>query len=215
MMKIPSDTYNIKSPNHINHPCDLNNLSGWLEQEIDQIQEIKIHSIIKDICLNIEEFVCWPQKSLLLWKGCDRNSKYHKFPEQIKFEAKFRKIALDTRTNGPAIAAYLFGGGKRPKRYGSTNSWSIHHVYSRKFPYVGKEETLWAVKSGLHFTQSAGLVAIHPIADQMADEYPFFSWWLRAKAFHKFQYDPDVVFSSTSLNSLGFPKEQNIEIFYS
>ena len=214
MKKTSSDTYNIRSPNHIKCLCDLKNLDAWLKHEIDQMQEDKIRSVIKDICFNMEGFVCWPQKTLLLWEGCDRNSKYHKFPEQIKVKAKSLNIILDRRTNGPAIAAYLFAGGIRPKRYGSTNSWSIHHVYSKKFPYVEKEETLWAVKSGLHFTQSSGLVAIHPIADQMADEYPFFSWFLRAKAFQKFQYDPDGVFSSTPLNSLGFPEEQNIEILY-
>lgn len=63
-----------------------------------------------------------------------------------------------------------------------------------KFPYVDRDSTLHAVKDGAHFTQSAGLVATHPIVDQMCDEYPFFSWYLRAIAFKKFGYDPDGVF---------------------
>jgi hypothetical protein len=74
-------------------------------------------------------------------------------------------------------------GGIRPSRFGSNNAWSIHHIYSGKFPYIGKYDTLHASHDGRHFTQSAGLVAIHPIADQLADEYPFFSWYLRAISF--------------------------------
>jgi hypothetical protein len=46
-----------------------------------------------------------------------------------------------------------------------------------------------------HFTQSAGLVAIHPIADALADEFGVFAWRLRAEAFLRFGHDPEGVFS--------------------
>jgi methyl-accepting chemotaxis protein len=36
-------------------------------------------------------------------------------------------------------------------------------------------------------------------ADAMADEYPCFSWYLRAKAFQLFSYDPDDVFQAETI----------------
>jgi hypothetical protein len=96
---------------------------------------------------------------------------------------------------GPAIAAFLYAGGERPCRVGSRNCWSIHHLYSGKFPYVGRTETLHAVKHGDHFTNSAGLIAAHPVLDAMCDEYPCIAWYLRARAFERFGYDPDQVFT--------------------
>lgn len=42
---------------------------------------------------------------------------------------------------------------------------------------------------------SAGLVAIHPMADVLADEFGVFAWRLRAEAFRRFGYDPEGAFS--------------------
>lgn len=120
---------------------------------------------------------------------------------------------LDTRMNGPAISAFLLAGGERPGRFGSSNAWSIHHLYSGKFPHPGKESALHAIKSGLHFTQSAGLIATHPIADALSDEFPFFSWRLRAEAFNRFGYDPDQVFSEDH-DSLGFGGGSTSTVIY-
>ena len=55
--------------------------------------------------------------------------------------------------------------------------------------------SLHAVKNGKHFTQAAGLVAVHPIAESLKDEYFHFAWLLRREAFLRFGYDPDAVFS--------------------
>ena len=118
---------------------------------------------------------------------------------------------LDTRPNGPAIAAFEIAGGIRPLRFGSTNRWSIHHMYSAKFPYIDRFDSLHATKDGVHFTQTAGLVAMHPIADAMSDEYPFFSWYLRALAFERFGYDPDRVFSS-AIDEFGFAAPHTCEM---
>jgi len=156
------------------------------------------------VCDHIDSFVKWPQRPLLLACGCNRNSRYHSYSEEVESLAKAQSIRLDTRANGPAITSFLVAGGTRPQRYGSTNQWSIHHIYSGKFPYVDKNETLHAAKHGNHFTQSAGLVAIHPVADALCDEYPFFSWLLRATSFFLFRYDPDEVFSTRVHNVIGF-----------
>ena len=138
-------------------------------------------------------------------------TKYFSYPKEIK---RLRgQITLDTRANGPAISAYLFAQGTRPRRTGSSNSWAIHHLYSGKFPYVDREQTLHAVKHPLHFTQSAGLVAAHPIADALFDEFPIFSWILRAQAFIRFGYDPDRVFCNEN-DELGFVSGKACEIVY-
>ena len=158
---------------------------------------------------NLDEFVKWPARAILLWAGCHRvpepgmRQKYFKYPVAVKSIAKVATIRLDTRANGPAIAAFLIAGGSRPARFGSSNAWSVHHLYSGKFPYPQRQATTHAARSPDHFTQSAGLIAAHPIADALADEYPFFSWFLRAHAFVRFRYDPDSVFSCVQ-DPLGF-----------
>jgi hypothetical protein len=47
------------------------------------------------------------------------------------------------------------------------------------------------------------LVAVHPVADALCDEYPAFTWFLRARAFQLFGYDPDRVFGAGH-DTLGF-----------
>jgi hypothetical protein len=132
---------------------------------------------------------------------------------EIKNLAKARAIDLDTRHNGPAIAAFHFAGGTRPIRFGSKNSWSIHHLYSGKFPHFKSGATLHAAKQGDHFTQSAGLVAVHPLADAVSDEFPFVAWWLRAQAFIRFGYDPDRVFGSAH-DEFGFAQGHQTQAIY-
>ena len=44
------------------------------------------------------------------------------------------------------------------------------------------------------FTEAAGLVAIHPLADALADEVPYFAWLLRFEAYQRYGFDPDGVF---------------------
>jgi hypothetical protein len=139
---------------------------------------------------------------LLLWPECDRvpppgkKQKYFSYPAHIREMARAKRLPLDTRPNGPAIASFVLAGGDRPARFGSTNAWSIHHLYSGKFPYCGQQQTTHAAKECLHFTQSAGLIAAHPLADALVDEFPFFAWLLRAHGFIRFGYDPDGVFAS-------------------
>lgn len=201
---------NLVSPNGISTPVNLSNLESWIHSEARNVQEPTVERLILGVFESLELFVKWPSKARLLVEGMDRivakgkKTKYHKYPDEIKREARQLGIPLDSRANGPAISAFLMAGGERPARYGSNNGWSIHHIYSGKFPYIDKRETLHAAQSGLHFTQSAGLVAVHPIADQMCDEYPFFSWLLRALAFQKFGYDPDNVFSQERISTYGF-----------
>jgi hypothetical protein len=140
----------------------------------------------------------------LLWTGVIRN-KYHSYPQDIREKLKSKKITIDSRSNGPAIMSYLFSGGVRPQRSVGRKGWSIHHIYDGRFPFIDHKQTLHAIKDGYHFTQSAGLVAIHPFAETLADEYFYIAWILRQGSFKKFNYDPDQIFC-TEIDKLGFKK---------
>lgn len=192
--------YNLGAPNQLREPCDLADLGSWYQRAIADESEA-IRHVLQHVADHVDEFVKWAKRAILLWQDCDRvpregrRQKYHKYPDLIRSLATEAKIPLDTRPNGPAITAYLLAGGQRPGRFGSSNAWSIHHLYSGKFPYPNRETTTHAVKEGDHFTQSAGLAAMHPITDALTDEFPSFAWLLRAHAFRRFGCDPDAVFS--------------------
>lgn len=164
-------------------------------------------NIINEIWEHKMEFIQWPARAMLLWEGCVR-IKYHEYPEETKKQLKSKGIAIDSRSNGPAIMSFLLAEGKRPQRASNLNQeWHIHHIYDGKFPWLEKEETLHAVKDGRHFTQSAGLVAIHPVAEALSDEYFYFAWLLRYESFLRFNYDPDTVFCS-KIDERGFKVSQ-------
>lgn len=192
--------FNLGSPTSIQNECLPEDLACWLNTELLAVPSATVRSIIQTVSTNLDDFVQFPQRAVLLWEGCDRiapegkRQRYHSYPDSIKKLAKPNGVQLDSRPNGPAIAAYRLADGKRPARTGSANAWSIHHLYSGKFPYPNTNGTLHAQKHQRHFTQSAGLVAAHPIADAICNEYPCFTWFLRAEAFRRFGYDPDGVF---------------------
>lgn len=210
--------YNLDSPNGLLEPVDLSNVARWFVRETLQIESEHVRQIVQHVGGTLNEFVRWPTRAFLLWDGCDRiapegtKRKYHQYSKSIRDLAKKSGVNLDTRPNGPAIAAFQIAGGTRPERFGSSNAWSIHHVYSGKFPYVGRTTTTHAIKHCKHFTQSAGLIATHPVADALSDEYPFLAWLLRLESFRRFGYDPDGVFS-TAQDEFGFGEGHGCEVF--
>ncbi|MCC7001999.1 MAG: hypothetical protein IT357_07575 [Gemmatimonadaceae bacterium] len=210
--------YNLDSPGRIGSPCRLDALEGWFASEASGLPDGAERRVLLDVAEALDSFVRFPKRALLLWRGCDRvavppaKMRYHQYPDALKRAAKEAQVYLDGRPNGPAIAAFVFAGGDRPSRYGSSNAWSVHHLYSGKFPYPGRSNTTHAAKHGDHFTQSAGLVAVHPVADALVDEFPPFTWLLRAHAYRMFGYDPDAVFSSPQV--LGFEPERQPEILF-
>jgi hypothetical protein len=209
-------TYNILSRQNIKSKIEKGNLATWIEEELKGELKSTI-SIVKILIQNIEEYVRWPKEPVLLWNNCDRippegeKVRYHKYPDELKKIAKKCGIYLDGRGNGPAIAAFGFGGGVRPDRSGNKNKWHIHHIYSGKFPYFGKNETTHAVKSKIHFSQSAGLCSLHPILDSICDEYASISWFLRFESYNRFAYDPDGVFSNET-DQYGFDKTKMVKV---
>ena len=176
-----------------------------MEERIDHILGKKLSElsepekrIIQEVWNNKDSFIKWPREGKLLLPGLTRPKKgFHTYPRKIVEEFKSKGIRIDTRTNGPAIMSYLFAGGERPGRREGKQEWAIHHIYDGKFPFAPGTKSLRAVEDGEHFTHSAGLVAIHPIAEALADEYFYFAWLLRRESFIRFNYDPDKVFLRT------------------
>ena len=162
-----------------------------LHRKFDELNPSE-KKIINEVWEHRTEFIQWPAKAILLLEGRVR-VKYHKYPDEIKKELKSKGIRLDSRSNGPAIMSFLLAGGKRPKR-SNNQDWHIHHIYDGKFLWTMDRKTLHAVKDGKHFTQSAGLVAINPVAEALTNEYFYFAWLLRHESFLRFNYDPDMVF---------------------
>jgi hypothetical protein len=210
--------YNLYSPNSLLTEIDPANVARWFVGESLQIESEAVRHVVQYVASNLKEFVYWPKRAILLWQGCDRikpagkKNKYHTYPLEVRQLAKGCGMKLDTRPNGPARAAFEYAGGDRPERFGSSNACTAHHLYSGKFPYCGRSETLHAVKKGDHFTQSAGVIVAHPIADALCDEFPFFAWVLRYEAFRRFRYDPDGVFSSQQ-DRFGFAEGHPCEVF--
>jgi len=151
-------------------------------------------TLIHYLITRLERFVRWPLFDFVLMP-VKRGRGMHDYPDDVGQIAKNAGIRLDRRSNGPAIAAYELAGGERPTR-ANGHGWTIHHIYDGNFPFPDEDTVLRAVADKRHFTHSAGLVAIHAVADAMASESPFFAWWLRWVAFHRFRYDPQRVFTT-------------------
>jgi len=219
-MPAKRSSFSLDSPNRIRVPCDHANLGRWFEDEAQVIQDPAMRQVVCHLVENLAGFVRFPKRAVLLWQGCDRivpegkRQKYHKYPAFITDAAKRIKIPLDTRPNGPAIASFLFAGGERPVCFGSANAWSIYRLYSGKFPYIGRTDSLHGQMDGRHFTQSAGVVAVHPLADALSDEFPAFSWFLRARAFQMFGYDPDHVFTDGEIDDFGFAQGRSTQVIF-
>jgi len=161
--------------------------------------------IINEVWDHRTIFIQWPARAMLLWEGCVRKREHYRYPDDVRKELKSKGTPTDTRMgNGPAITSFLHAGGIRPKRTSNPNKeWNIHHICDGNFPWPEKGETIHAAKDGKHFTQSVGLVAIHPVAEALADEYFCVAWVLRHESFLRFNYDPDLVFCR-KIDEFGF-----------
>lgn len=178
-------------------PVELNDetLFNWFNSELEVLPKSEAN-ILNIIINNLADFVVFPREGRLFFLGLVRQaprSGLISYPPGTIFSKLNPKGKMEIMTNGPAVVAFENAGGSIPLK-GNGNSWSIHHLYAKDFPYIGTTRTLHAIKDGAHFTHTAGMVAVHPLADAAAHEYACFSWFLRAKAFLLFGYNPDNVF---------------------
>ena len=71
--------------------------------------------IISEVWNNKNDYIKWPKQSILLIPGLIRpKSGFHKYSPELTRKFKEKGITIDSRTNGPAIMAYLYAGGERP-----------------------------------------------------------------------------------------------------
>jgi len=157
--------------------------------------------IASEIWAAKNEFIRWPKKKLLFWPGLKRDrdgqsQNCYVFPPDQKAMLKDAGLPEDARNNGPAILAFRLAEGERPFRNDVPSwHWSIHHIYDGLFPASKGSRVTHATIEGDHFTQAAGLVALHPLADGLVGDCGYFAWLLRHEAFLRFNYDPDRRFS--------------------
>jgi hypothetical protein len=171
----------------------------WLEGLRGQVS-LEILPVVDHVWNRRDVFIRWPVRGGCWWPGCVRD-RFHAYSPDQRAELTAGNIKADPRSNGPAIMSYRLAGGVRPERESPGRQWSIHHIYDGKFPAPNRDRTAHAVKDGSLFTDAAGLVAVHPIADALADEIAYFAWLLRLEAYRRFRFDPDSVFSATELSN--------------
>ncbi len=99
-----------------------------------------------------------------------------------------------------AAAAFRFAGGTIPQMP-YAGGWSLRHLYDGTFDHYDEEhfygagqQRINALQDHRHFTQAAGMVAVHPVVNQLWPIYPWIVYTLRARAAVTLHYDPDRVF---------------------
>jgi hypothetical protein len=152
-----------------------------------------------------ETYIRWPSFSRLLWPGLTRHKDgksktCYKYPQHLKQEIECAGYNVDSRNNGPAIHAFQLSGGDRSLRpYPENWGWTIHHIYDKTHQaprMVSARKVPHAISDGSLFTHSAGLVALHPLADYIAMREPLLAWLLRWEAYRRFEgFDPMNIFS--------------------
>src|SRR5262245_20238625 len=92
-------------------------------------------------------FIRWPKRALCFMPGCVR-VQYHDYSVDQKMQLRTAQITADSRSNGPAVMAFLLAGGERPPRAAAARQWSVHHIYDGKYPAPRRRITAHAVKEG-------------------------------------------------------------------
>jgi hypothetical protein len=147
-----------------------------------------------------ETYFRWPKEMRIIshdWvRDPDgRRRDCYNYRPELAEEIRRAGLRVDRRNNGPAIISFLLAGGERPRRpYPSTWGWTIHHIYDGQHPRIENERVPHAINDPSLFTDSRGLVAVHPVADYIAIHEPLLAWLLRWEAFLRFQFDPMGVF---------------------
>ena len=153
-----------------------------------------------------ETYFRWPKQKRNLCEEHSLNWTRHEdgrrrdcyvYPEQLSVEITRRGFRVDRRNNGPAIVSFLLAGGERPLRpFPSRWGWTIHHIYDGQHPSFQNKEVPHAINDPKLFTDSRGLVAVHPFADYIAMHEPLLAWLLRWEASKRFPgFDPMGVFN--------------------
>ena len=93
-----------------------------------------------------------------------------------------------------AVAAFKYAGGNVPQAVPGADCWHLVHVYEALTRYAaGNQEE--AHRAAKHYTQSANLVALHPVVQHLMAQYPCIVNTLQHRIFDAFGYDPANLFA--------------------
>ena len=193
-------------------PFDPNDPNAW----INHITETP--PFIRSLCKSLyheSPLVRWPQRALLCQWGMtsqdrigviDENDpdwtlRNMPAPERMlppgdaQYDALVRQedpeaLAPGARIGWPfAAAAFKYTGGNVPQAEAGADAWRLLHLYAGA-PAFDNGVEFDAMPNPKHYTQSAGLVAVHPVVHLLMAQHPCIVHTLRARAFTKFNYDP-------------------------
>jgi hypothetical protein len=208
------------------HPTELKQVAeGLLVSILERLKQNESKEIIgADAEHDLSGWVAWPKHALLLWEGCVREREKlraewieprtgkawkYVYPPELDSLLRRKGITPDRRMrNGPPQTTFLLACGECPR------GWEHHHLYDGKPDDWHREnavEPLHAVNHPLHFTQSAGIVAITHEAHLDCGTDSSLRFLLRLVAWLKFGYDPDKRFSMLPIRDDGFEKGYSFE----
>ncbi len=93
-----------------------------------------------------------------------------------------------------AAAGFRYGGGVVPQAPPEADGWKTRHLYAGA-PALAAGVAFDATRDPNHYTQSAGIVAVHPVVDHLMALHPCMVFTLRWRAFDAFRYDPANYFA--------------------
>lgn len=200
------------------------NWQRWIECQVsrDNPTSLPLQQMLFKLCVDLysaNTLVEFAARSMLIWPRCTLGENLDGLPEDAKavsfycaaagfsehdkqrLEHKLKErgiTSLERYPIDPERFSFSFAGGYNHPE------WSFHHIYDGTSPLGKGKKTLNARHHGLHFTQTAGLVVIHPIVEALYDHFPCIRRTLRARSFKKFGYDPDRYFSNCEHDDRGF-----------
>jgi hypothetical protein len=174
----------------------------FVDRDAQESTDDSLSNALRTLILTVEDVFVFSERAVLLWSGCTRKSSHYTYPDGFMAKWKERRLgAPDYRMhNGPPNSAFKLAGGRKPK------GWHLDHIYDGLH--------FWSARNGLHFTQTAGLVAMTPQIHNRRHSDAQISWVLRGVAFRKFGYDPAKIFSTGLHDELGFVAGRSCEVFW-
>jgi hypothetical protein len=192
--------FSIQLADELDSPSRWEDVPEWIRAMADNRSSVAVQSAMA-IWNQRNTYIRWPKKKRLLLPGTTRhpdgnNQHCYDYPEELVRELNDAGLPDDRRNNAPAILVFQLTGGDRPRRpYPSSWAWTIHHIYDGKHPSPNGVPVSRAVSDGKLFSEAAGLVAVHPLADYVATNEPLLAWLLRWEAFNRFRFDPMNIFA--------------------
>ena len=212
-------------------PFDPKFPDPWILEQADNIAEAPddVRPGLRPLCFSVyyeDTLIRFPKCAVLVWPRCTTNE-YNRpgipddpdeLPDYVATWVGDLGLSGNPRLtqmmeeagileHPPAAAlrdevAFRVAGGVTPQT-AQGQPWMLRHLYEGLHPFLGKEQTFDSMNDGDHFTQTAGLVAVHPILDYFW-QFGAVVKTARARAYVSFGYDPDRYFNPVGHNPKGF-----------